>query len=200
MFASNFFVFNAGTATPPYFELAQALGRGSEVMEQSALHCLHCFIRHSVNALAIRSMVQNKPVVKACQQCGCPEAVMIFDRDLAARDGAPHVLQRTDGVGRRIEHIYLWHDSDSPPAPEALHSTIEHISQGADTEGCRITASPAPPGHEDLHGLAQALVFHHEQEGVLSRDALSRTETMEVYVPDCGPVFMAVVTAPDRAG
>lgn len=196
LLATTFFAFNAGVAEPPYFTLAESLGRGSEVMEQSALHCLHCFARHNLNALAVRSLMQNKPPVRKCQQCGCPEAVMIYDREAGNRNGAAHALQRTDDAGRRIEHVYFLHSADEP-GPEAMLSVIDHVSRGADSEGCRISTRKVPRDHEDLHGLALAMVYEEEQEGLLSQDAILRTRTMLVHIPDVGPVFMAVVTAPD---
>ncbi len=196
LLATTFFVFNAGVSEPPYFTLAEALGRGSEIMEQSALHCLHCFARHDVNALAVRSLMQDKPPVRKCRQCGCPEAVMIYDRGAGERNGSPHALGRIDHTGRRIEHVCFLHSADEP-GPEAMNSVVAHVSQGADTEGCRISTHRVPRSCGDLHGLALAIVHAQEQEGLLSRDAVSRTRTTPAHAPDVGPVFTAVVTAPD---
>lgn len=197
--------FSALTAvTPPYYKLAEALGRGSEVISECVVHCLRCFIRHDLTALALYAYLRgsrwwHKPPFTECEQCGCPEAVMIYDSRLRERNGKPHKVRRVFDTGRRIEHIHILHSAAAAPGPDAIYATAEYISQGADISGCRITTCQAPSDydHDRVCDLALAIVCHEEAEGLLSQNALLRTTTKVVHIPGYGPVVAAVVIGPD---
>ncbi|MGK5497814.1 hypothetical protein [Streptomyces sp. URMC 125] len=197
--------FSALTAvTPPYCRLAEVLGRGSEVTSECVVHCLRCFIRHDLTALALYTYLRGsrrwrKPPITECRQCGCPEAVMIYDSGLQERNGKPHKVRRVFDTGQRIEHIHILHSAAAAPSPDMIYATAEYISQGADISDCRITTrqTPSDYDHDRMCDLALAIVCHEEAEGLLSQDALLRTTTRVVRIPGYGPVVAAVVIGPD---